>query len=56
MKRLRLPADPNRRHAWSQRLRGLLAVGAISTGVAFIYWPAAPIVAGFLLLADLLTD
>lgn len=41
--------------AW-KLTRTAVAVGLISTGVAFIYWPAAPIVAGVLVLADLFTD
>jgi hypothetical protein len=37
-------------------LQALLAVVLISVGVAFIYWPAALIVAGVLLLIDRMTD
>lgn len=37
-------------------LAGLLAFACIVTGVAFIYWPAALIVAGVLLVLDMITD
>jgi hypothetical protein len=36
-------------------LEGLLAMLLIVAGVAFIYWPAALIVAGLLLVIDRLT-
>lgn len=36
-------------------LAGLLAFACIVTGVAFIYWPAALIVAGVLIVIDRIT-
>ena len=36
-------------------LLSLLALACITTGVAFIYWPAALIVAGVLLTLELVT-
>lgn len=40
---------------WVSVLRGMAAFALIVGGVAFIYWPAALIVAGVLLLIDRLT-
>lgn len=37
-------------------LAGLLAFACIVAGVAFIYWPAALIVAGVLLVIDRITS
>lgn len=37
-------------------LAGLLAFACIVAGVAFIYWPAALIVAGLLLVIDRITS
>jgi hypothetical protein len=34
----------------------LLSLACITTGVAFIYWPAAPIVAGALIALELATS
>lgn len=36
-------------------LRGLLAFALIVAGVAFIYWPAALVVGGLLIVIDLIT-
>jgi hypothetical protein len=37
-------------------LRGLLAFVLIVAGIAFIYWPAALIVGGVLIVLDLITS
>jgi hypothetical protein len=36
-------------------IQGLLAFSLIVVGVAFIYWPAALIIAGLLLVVDRMT-